>query len=266
MDKETFDLYIKPERFIGDNTDFINTYAAKGPIILTQDQSPIAVWTDLKTLGYPNKGFVGKAVFRGGNWKYKNEKTPLDVYRTLLKEETKALNTELSPDTDSNLRNLIITNAWPIGDYFTAIPEQVIQNPNLQGWYCDLTSIFASEIDIGILQNILGLNTAAGFEEITATLELLSPEAGQVILTLDQLKDTYFGFGDGYKLEDVLNEKYGIKIEIPKLSGVEVLRLPTGPQLPFSKRTEILNAYLRKDNYPLKKGDVESGHVFEERS
>ena len=49
---------------------FVNTYAAKGPVLVTNSRGNITyVWTDRKDSGYPNVGIRGKLVFRGGNWR-----------------------------------------------------------------------------------------------------------------------------------------------------------------------------------------------------
>jgi|SRR3989338_4158787 len=157
MNKQEFDQLINPKKYIKDMgfEDFINTYAAKGPIIILNN-GPYAVWTDRKTKGYPNKGLIGKAILRGGNWKRKDERKPLDVYINQLVEETRRLIQSIPPEADIKIRNELLNNISAFGDYFTAMPSDIVKNKNLQyKWYCDLVSVFVPEIEIKILYDIL---------------------------------------------------------------------------------------------------------------
>ena len=75
---------------------------------------------------------------------------------------------------------------------------------------------------------------------------------------------TQFGFGDDYKMVDVLKEIYDIQNANPNfVEGVYVKKLSTIPNIPFEDRKQDLMKYLRKDNNPFYEKSRSDGKVFE---
>jgi hypothetical protein len=72
------------------NSQWINSFVAKGPIVIEwKNRDPWFV-VDKKTEGYPFKGFVGRYILTGGNW-VKSDRTaevpPVHIYRTRIRDE-----------------------------------------------------------------------------------------------------------------------------------------------------------------------------------
>ncbi len=257
--------------------DFVNTYACKGPIIILGNPryGEMHVWLDRKTAGYPNNGIVGKVIFRGGNWRLKEDKTPLDVYVRQLDEETRRLTDAAVPlDADRRIREEVLRKVQPFADYFTAVPTHLLQNPNLDKhrWYCDITSIFVSEIELEFLHQALDVPASEGIGGVNRVLNLISPEAGQEIVSVNDLvtgSHPLFGFGDDYKMKDVLQHLYGVDTAMSFVKGIEVIQLKTLPGCSFAEREGVnregMLKYLRRDNHPLLKDEVAVGRVFRER-
>ena len=120
MSRANFEHQVDVKRYQAEvgRDDFINAYGAKGPTILFQGQEPVYIVTDRKSSDYPNKGIAGKLVFRGGNWKNILQTSPEQIYRDETREELKLPEQRLNRD--------IVAFA----DYFTALPEDVVRNPN----------------------------------------------------------------------------------------------------------------------------------------
>lgn len=260
-DMMSFDPRIKSE--------FINTYAAKGPVFLVDSYGPRYMLTDRKDSGYPNVAIRNKLVFRGGNWKKPSEESPMDVWYNQIDDETKPIIKGVPNDTAVRLRQAIKDRTKVLFDYFTALPEELVGNPNLpQPWYCDIASILTSEIPLGLLDDIFQVpepeRTLEGYRQ---KLNLVSPESPQWLTTIEDLRNgehVLFGFGDDYKVKDILKELYEIDANIQFFSGSIVVPLGTDANVSFAER-EYLKCYLRSDNNPSKRGSLEGGRVFMER-
>jgi hypothetical protein len=250
-------------------SDFVNTFAANGPIVL-KDGSDYYLWTDKKTAGYPNKGIIGKLVFKGGNWRDINDNTPIATYVKEIIEEIQ--NNPLTPEgTDSHVHALIARSLLPVADYFSAIPANLLLNDNLkEPFYCYISSVLNAEIEMGRLCDLLDVSRVGGkIRNLERALQFISAESNVKLTSFDELikgEHTLFGFGDDYKLADCLDELYGIKDTNMKfIEGVSVCRLKSIPTTPYSYRKEALLKYLRKDNNPFLLNQVADKKVFEKR-
>jgi hypothetical protein len=250
--------------------DFVNTYAATGPIII-KDRSSHILWTDKKTPGYPNLGIVGKLVFKGGNWRDINDASPLGVYTREVFEEIK--DSPVTPaGTDAHVHALIFDSLNVVSDYFSAIPARILQNNHFSDpVYCYISSVFRSEIEMQALCDVLAVSSKGELlRNLERTLQSLSAESDVKLTPFDEIvkgENIPFGFGDDYKIADILEDVYGIKNINTKnfIQDVFVCRLPTSPNLPFSYRRNELEKYLRKDNNPYLCKQVTDKKVFEKR-
>ncbi len=248
--------------------DFVNTFAVKGPIIVVGRWDHY-LWTDRKTSDYVNKGIAGKLVFRGSNWRSREDATPWDVFRKQLAEETKKSDENTTADATNPLQKIILEGAIAFRDYFTAIPKRLLGNPDLpHAWYCDFSSIYFSEITERELREQLSVPKNLGPDGIEKALNSVSPDSIQRLTPFRSLYDRShlpFGFGDDHKMRDILASHYGIRKRMMRMTiDVEVIALPTRPTLPFSAREGQLK-YLRQDNNPLLEGNVTRDHVFQAR-
>lgn len=228
---------------------FVNTWSVKGPVIILRNGEPFAVWTDRKTPGYPLEVIVGTLVLTGGNWQ--GESYPLDVLRREREEEL---------TVGSKALGLTLT---PFKDYFIGIPAATLHQTGRRG-YCDCSSVYVAEVDEERLYDAMKIQKR-DIPRLIQALNLASTESEQVITLVDDLRrgrcSYAFGFGDGKKLFDILENKYVVKIKFQDLEGVHVVSLSSLPSEPFESRREVLEAYLRRGNNPFF-GRVTDANVF----
>jgi hypothetical protein len=237
------------------NNYWINSFASKGPIVVTWRNGPPWIVTDLKTEGYPSRRFVGKYLLTGGNWRDPEDKTPLDLYRRELGCELGALVSVLSPVIE------------PFADYFDVCSVEQHGNPNMRKvlpetkgtMYC-IASVFSSTLEGEELQEILRIPTAELNRE-SLRGRIKSTERGVAVLTVEDLSSGHinnFAAGDGIKLRDYLRERYGIKIAVRTPHGKSIRLTQTTPLTPYAER-DIL-PYLRLN--PLKVGTATQQSPF----
>ena len=284
---------------------FVNTYAAKGPVLVTGPRGNVHyVWTDRKDSGYPNKGIAGKLVFRGGNWRREKDSSlpasPLEVYLKEMDEElrpcthVKGLEGEKAVQADRKLKAVLRESVEPVGDFFTMLPPEAVGNPKLPKTYCDLTSIFTSEISIGELSDILEISSGDDFKESAEKkLNGMAREATQVLTFWEDLlngRNIPFGWGDDYKLMQVGDfQMYGnvngvdgaivmpsgesclivsggqkLSLEGAEFKPIVCIKLETSPEATFEERKNYLEPVLRADNNPYLT-TASDGQVFEGR-
>lgn len=192
----------------------------------------------------------------------------MDVWYRQLGEETKprALVPGISEESAKRMRTAIIERKRVHRDYFTALPRNRVDNPNLpQPWYCDVCSTVSSEVPLELIDDIFQIprreRTRDGYRQ---RLGLVSPESPQWLTPIENLvsgEHVLFGFGDDHKIKDLLEEIYDIPAQIQFVDDVEVVLLNTDAMLPFAER-EYLMAFFRSDNNPMKRGSLETGRAF----
>ena len=97
---------------------------------------------------------------------------------------------------------------------------------------------------------------------------MAATESRQKITPVSALQDgthIQFGWGDDYKMADIMKERYNIQTNLNYVDGVEVIRLGSSPTDTFESRRDILEPYFRHDNNPFFKTSVADGKVFEKR-
>jgi len=278
MSKKNFDKVLNTKKYIKANETpfFINAFGAKAAILLEEGGVPMGVWLDKKTYNYQNVALRGNAVFYGGAWRGSNKDTdelePLDVYRRSLEEEIQNRSAVMK-GADFNIKNLILRNIEPFNDYFTAVPQEFIGNPNLtQKFYCDVTSVFVSVLDATDFYDALKLRTQdKNLLVAQERLKLILNERDPLIISYKSLTEDgnpiAYGFGDGHKLRDIIKQRYGddIQINFPRITSII---LKSSPNDYYYERSGIIKNYLREDNNPYKTQDgmVSARKVFEKRS
>ncbi len=269
---------------------FVNTYAAKGPVSIVDSKGEIRYfWTDRKDSGYPNIGIRDKLVFRGGNWRREEGKpipaSPRDVYLKELDEELrsgshiKGLKGEKAEAVDRRLKQALRRVVEPVADFFTLLPAEAVGNPKLPKNYCDLTSIFRTQISEDELRDILEISSGENFRKaVENRLNDMSTESTQIVTPVCDLRNgrhNRFGWGDDYKLADLetpsgmyfvrgvivlstgqssiissTDTDSKIEVEGGTFKPIVVVKLDTNPDLSFEERRQYLEPVLRADNNP----------------
>jgi len=236
--------------------DFINTFTVKGSIIIHYGQQHF-LWCNKSISSYPYEDLAGKLILKGDTWQDRYDTAPLVVYAKALPEQTrKKLGVTLPEGAANKIRYSILKSIQPVGDYFTAIPAWMLTKKNSSSQlYCDISSVFNSELELEEVFDILKLPTQGDkLNTLKQGLSLLSQWSISSLTSFDDLitgNHEPFGLGDDVKVHDLLHELYGIKtVNINLTDGTYTKKLSTHPHLAFYLRKEDLHEYLRTENNP----------------
>lgn len=264
MDVETFETAVGRSRLARYQAELGNQYVlnavgVKGPTVLMRGEEPVAVWTDQKDAGYPNEAIREKLVLGGGNFKDVKDERPLDVY---LRERAEEI--QVSGE-------VINKSVYPHGRWFTALPEEAVGNPSLRGSYCDFTCIFGAEVDVEALYDALEIPSAdrdPAFESMRQALNMKATESRQFITPVSALRHGMhipFGWGDDFKLADVMWVRYGLRASLDYVPNIEAIKLDAAANEPFAASQGLFETYWRPDLNPFVTDGIDDGRVFEAR-
>lgn len=231
------------------NTQWINSFVAKGPLVIEDKGRPGLVIVDKKTQGYPFEKWVGRYILTGGNWRKFPDgtvpATPLMLYKRQLKEEL-----------EKNWPGRLMPAVIPLADYFevTRVEDHGNKREDFlrrlqatNGTVCTLVSVIGSTIEKEELQDGLKVSSA----ELTPSYllgrirsrdvgELREP--GLAVLTIDDLYGDAmknFAAGNNVMLSDFFEHVYEIKIPTAPTNG-RAFKLSSSPRTAYANRTELL--------------------------
>ncbi len=230
------------------NNKWINSFVAKGPIVIEEKSRPHLIIVDRKTPGYPYLGWVGKYILPGGNWRETDgplPETPQALYASQLREELE--------NNWPKLTHVVV----PFAEYFEVAKVEDHGNRSesllkrlsaTNGTVCTLVSVFGTVIEKELLQDELKISSV----DFTPSYLLgrirssdvgESREPGLAVLTLDDLRygDAMrnFAVGNNVILSDYLREQYGISIPTSSTNG-KIFKLSSSVKTPYRERTELL--------------------------
>lgn len=231
----------------------ISSHTAKGPIFIRFPDGVTYISFDKKSSQYPNKNFVDKMGFWGGNWNKVDQHTPEDLFRTEVSEEI------------SSLSNLVNQNYHLFREYFTQIPQVAHGNPK-RGIFLNPVTLFVVTLDGIETLDALKLPKNFSREMLHQAISDSSDFKYSGLISLDEItKGKYsnspeFAWGDEVMLMDVLRAEYGIKADIARNPNIIVEPLDDVPlNMPYKDRWSIQYDRLN----PIKKGNTRDSMVFE---
>ncbi len=190
----------------------IRSHAAKGPVMIHFPHDTYVVM-DLKTQGYPQKGFENCVCGLGGNYTVKEQYSPEDLMKKESKEELAAA-----------FKALIKYDAF--GEFFGVYPEEAHGNPRI-GLYLNPVTWFVMHMNGPDAADVLKIaRNDVSLEAFQNAVPPVTDFKSAAVFSLDEIRNgrladgsVRFAWGDEKLLADTLVVHHCIDPRIPQDIG-----------------------------------------------